>query len=59
VRGLPLPCMKDEVIVLNHELRFVDLCLEGLSSESVLRRTRSGDFDAVRWKDILKGSFSL
>jgi len=33
--------------------------LEDFSSETVLRRPRSGDFDEVRWKLILNGSFSL
>jgi len=33
--------------------------LEDLSSESALRRTRSGDLDEVRRKLTLNGSFSL
>jgi len=55
---LLLPLMKDDVMDLNHEL-VADLGLEDLYSESLLERTRSGDLDEVRWKLILRGSFSL
>lgn len=57
--GLMAPLRKGDVIDLNHELRFDVLTLEGFSSGSVLWRTRSGDFDEVRWNVILRGSFSL
>jgi hypothetical protein len=47
--------MKDDVMDLNHELRFADLGL-GTSSETALMR--SGDLDEVREKLTLGGSFS-
>jgi len=55
---VPPPLMKDEVMDLNHELRFADLDLGTLSSESDLWWIRSGDLDEVREKATLKDSFS-
>ena len=70
-RMLPPPLVKDDVIDLNHELRFADfwrrrennqMCmgkLRGWEWRTGLEGFPSEDLDVVRWGIILKGSFSL